>query len=74
MLSDEDDLRQQLDVIANQSQTVTLLHGRLQQFETEMSEFRTDVLEFRVIIQRQAELIAAQQVMICDLLTSGGVH
>lgn len=72
MLDDEDDLRQQLDVIANQSQTVTLIHGRLQQFEIEMSDFRTDVLEFRAIIQRQAELIAAQQVMICELLTSGG--
>lgn len=74
MLRDEDDLRQQIDVIANQSQTVTLIHGRLQQFEVEMSDFRTDVLEFKAIIQRQAELLAAQQVMICELLKSVGVQ
>lgn len=74
MLRDEAELRQQLEVIANQSQTVTLIYGRLQQFEIEMSDFRTDVLEFRAIIQRQTELLAAQQVMIHELLTSVGVH
>ena len=74
MLSDEDDLRQQLDVIANQSQTVTLIHGRLQQFEIEMSEFKTDMGECRAIIQRQAELIAVQRAMIHELLASSGIQ
>lgn len=74
MLNDEDDLRQQLDVIANQSQTVTLIHGRLQQFEIEMSDFRTDIVEYRAIIQRQAELIAAQRAMIHELLASAGIQ
>lgn len=74
MLNDEDDLRQQIDVIANQSQSVTLIHGRLQQFETEMVEFRTDILEYRVIIQRQAELIAVQRAMIHELLASAGIQ
>jgi hypothetical protein len=74
MLNDEDDLRQQLDVIANQSQTVTLIHGRLQQFEIEMSGFRTDIVECRAIIQRQAELITVQRAMIHELLTSAGIQ
>lgn len=73
MLNDEDDLRQQLDVIANQSQSVTLIHGRLQQFEIEMSQFRTDIVECRAIIQSQAELIAVQRAMIHELLTSAGI-
>ena len=74
MLDDEDDLRQQLDVIANQSQTVTLIHGRIQQFEIELSQFRTDIVEYKAIIQRQAELIAAQRAMIHELLTSADIQ
>ncbi len=74
MLNDEDDLRQQIDVIANQSQTVTLIHGRLQQFEIEMSDFRIDIVECRAIMQKQAELIAVQRAMIHELLASAGIQ
>ncbi len=37
MLTNED-LRQQLEVIADQSQSVTLMYWRLQQFESEVNE------------------------------------
>ena len=74
MLNDEYDLRQQLDIIANQSQTVILLHERLQQFEIEMSQLRTDIIDCRAIIQRQAELIAVQRAMIHELLASVSIR
>lgn len=74
MLSSENDLRQQLNTIANQSQSVALIHGRLQQIESEMDGFREDILELRATIQRQAGLVAAQQAMIHELLVSAKVH
>lgn len=73
MLSNENDLRQQLNTIANQSQSVTLVHGRLQQIESEMNGFRADILELRATIQRQTELVAAQQAIIHELLASAEV-
>lgn len=69
MLTNED-LRQQLEVIADQSQSVTLMYWRLQQFESEVNELRRNVVEFKATIYEQAELIAAQQALISELIAS----
>lgn len=70
MLTNENDLRQQLEGIADHSQSVTLMYWRLQQFESEVSELRTTVLEFKATISKQTELIAAQQALISELIAS----
>lgn len=70
MLTNENNLRQQLEGIAEQSQSVTLMYWRLQQFESEVSELKTTVLEFKATISKQAELIAAQQALISELIAS----